>query len=278
MSLETGKYLRDKFVDTTVIPFAEDGDAYGTVYCIEHRDTLKRYIGSTINFDRRITEYIRVYKNYDSYSTESLRPIDIALHSDGIENFRIYPLRICNSDLNLAYWELYYIRELDTLLPNGYNDSFNTTARAIGHRKYPLGIRPSAANRKSRSRPIIAINPKAKILYLSDSGKLFGRVILGVDRAIISHAATKGMKTHGYYIFYADRRSTSNAIKSKCELYKQQLHKRSGCIPGRDEEYAMFGAFVLGNDMEWFRQSKYTMYTLQYDDSKKRRYSIVKVT
>ena len=274
MSLETGKYLQTQFLDSEIIPFAEDGDIYGTVYCIEHRETKKCYIGSTIDFDRRLSEYIRVYKNFDSYLESDLRPIDIALHSEGIDKFRMYPLRKCNSELNLAYWELYYIREWETMIPSGYNDSFNTSSRATGHRKYPSGILPSAANRKSRSRPIIAIEPDKKILYLSDSLKLFGTKILDVNRAIISHAASKGMKVHGYYIFYADQQSTSTKIKEKCDLYKKRLHSRSGCIIGRDEEYSMFGTFILLNDMTWFRENHYKIYAIQYDDSKKCRYSI----
>ncbi|MCM1214062.1 MAG: GIY-YIG nuclease family protein [Lachnospiraceae bacterium] len=277
MSLETGKYLRKEFLDDTIVPFCEDGTPYGVVYCIENMVSSKRYIGSTIDFGRRIAEYIRVYKNYSSYDESNLRPIDIALHEEGIEHFRIYPLRVCNSNLNLSYWELYYIREWETLLPNGYNDSFNTTSRITGKRIYPTGIKPNAANRKSRSRPIIAINPKAKILYVSDSLKLFGECILGLNRAIISHAASKGMKVHGYYIFYADQRSTSAAIQRKCAQYEEMLHKRSGCILDRDQEYEMYGTFVLANNLAWFRLNDYTLYQLQYTDTK-RRYSIRKMT
>ena len=270
MSLENHKYLCNKFIDFSQIPYNEDGEIYGTVYCIENILSGKRYIGSTINFSRRVSEYIRTNQDPDYYF-DKMRIIDKAMLNEGIHNFSIYPIRNCNCELNLAYWELYYIKEYNTM---------NTTARVKSRPKYkpyPKGIKPSANNRKKRSRPIIAINLESKTVYLSDSIKLLAHEIFHSDRAIVSHAALLGQKIYGYYIYYVDKLSTTTMVENKISTYIRNIGKRSGCIDGRDKEYAELGDIIIEERIDFFYRNNFQIYTLEYSDEVPERFILNKL-
>ena len=200
--------------------------------------------------------------------------------NEGIHNFRIYPIRNCNSELNLAYWELYYIKEYDTMIPNGYNDSFNTAARVKSrpmNKPYPKGIKPSADNRRKRSRPIIAINLEDKIVYLSDSIKLLAHEVFNCDRAILSHSTLLGQKIYGYYIYYLDKLSTTSLVDNKISIYARNAGKRSGCIDGRDKVYSELGKVVIEERIEFFQRNNFEIYILQYSDDNDERFILNKL-
>ena len=81
------------------------------VYMIENVQNGKCYIGASSDIDRRWKEHLR--------STDKM-----VLHSEmrriGIENFKLSIIEEC--DLKDIYnRERYYIKELGTLWPNGYN-------------------------------------------------------------------------------------------------------------------------------------------------------------
>jgi hypothetical protein len=87
------------------------------VYLIENLTNGKKYIGQTIEFNRRKTKHI-----YDS--KRKITPLYNAIRKYGLENFEFTILmkdRTINHDY-LDFWECYFIELFDTLnRENGYN-------------------------------------------------------------------------------------------------------------------------------------------------------------
>ena len=85
--------------------------------CIYLRTNLvngKQYVGQTVNFKDRECGW-RTRKSYSGGA------IDNARKKYGIENFKVEVLRECETQDELNEWEQYYIKELNTKVPNGYN-------------------------------------------------------------------------------------------------------------------------------------------------------------
>jgi group I intron endonuclease len=80
------------------------------VYIATNTTNGKQYVGQTINFDRRIQEHKRNHSNYY---------FDNSIQNYGVESFNFVKIEYSQDVLN--YWEQYWIQELGTLYPNGYN-------------------------------------------------------------------------------------------------------------------------------------------------------------
>lgn len=88
------------------------------IYKIVNTKNGKRYVGQTrLTLEKRIDFY---YLHY-AYPEERPYPIERAMRKYGIENFVFETLHECHSQEALDYWERYYIEELDTKVPKGYN-------------------------------------------------------------------------------------------------------------------------------------------------------------
>ena len=113
MSLESHKVDKRRLVDDTYPCIYSDSDRepFGYVYCIENVHTRRKYIGSTVDFDRRVSEYVRAYQvtetSYDRMIHRELRRL-------GIENFRMYKVEAAYDAKTLRERELYYIKEWNT--------------------------------------------------------------------------------------------------------------------------------------------------------------------
>ena len=89
-----------------------------TMKCIYLRTNLvngKQYVGQTNDFKRREIEWKCLKANYSSGI------IDRARKKYGLENWKVEILRECETQDELNKWEIYYIKELSTKKPNGYN-------------------------------------------------------------------------------------------------------------------------------------------------------------
>ena len=85
--------------------------------CIYLRTNLvngKQYVGQTNNFKKREQDWM-----CDSVYSGGI--IDKARAKYGVENFKHEILKECDTQNELNYWEQYYIKELNTKVPNGYN-------------------------------------------------------------------------------------------------------------------------------------------------------------
>lgn len=85
--------------------------------CIYLRTNLangKQYVGQTNDFKQREKEW-KCNKKYAGYYINNAR------NKYGVENFKTDILKECQTQEELNQWEQYYIKELNTKVPNGYN-------------------------------------------------------------------------------------------------------------------------------------------------------------
>ena len=89
------------------------------IYKITNKLNGKSYIGQSIHCGKRLDEHFKG----DLF-------IDQTIQLEGIENFTFEILKIVPRE-ELSYWEDYYIKEYNTMFPNGYNKRWNTSFRQI---------------------------------------------------------------------------------------------------------------------------------------------------
>ena len=93
----------------------------GIIYQFTNLVNNKKYIGQSINNDNsRFYNHISSYKNENSKEYNSL--LHRALRKYGLDNFKYEILANDINDLELLnFLEEYYIKEKNTIVPNGYN-------------------------------------------------------------------------------------------------------------------------------------------------------------
>ena len=93
----------------------------GIIYSFTNLINNKKYIGQSIN-DNNIRYKNHLYSSQNQNSLDYESPLHRAFRKYGIENFKyeILAMNIENFDI-LNELEKYYIKEFDTLVPNGYN-------------------------------------------------------------------------------------------------------------------------------------------------------------
>ena len=102
----------------------------GIIYCIEHIDTGKKYVGQTrshrlnhgsyrpFGAEGRFRSHLSEAMCNTKHKTGHLLGIDVRLH--GPERFRVNTLEECGIDV-LDEREIHWIESLNTIYPNGYN-------------------------------------------------------------------------------------------------------------------------------------------------------------
>lgn len=102
---------------------------YGIIYKITNKINNKIYIGQTLSHRLNHKKYrpFGIYKRFNDHIssckhklTDSCKAINNALREYDIKNFVIEELQKCNID-ELDKYEKYYIDQLNTIYPNGYN-------------------------------------------------------------------------------------------------------------------------------------------------------------
>lgn len=88
------------------------------IYKITNIQTNKAYIGQAINLNRRWTDHKA--RAYYQDSGEYNSPLHQSIRKYGLENFTFEILEECTTDI-IDEREIYWIKELNTLSPNGYN-------------------------------------------------------------------------------------------------------------------------------------------------------------
>jgi len=84
------------------------------VYCLTNKINGKKYIGKTIDYEKRMGEHKRDFRKYN-------RLISRAINKYGWENFDKEVIECVNVADDLCELEKKYIKEHNTLHPNGYN-------------------------------------------------------------------------------------------------------------------------------------------------------------
>lgn len=84
--------------------------AYGVIYCLTDGINNKKYVGQTVDLKRRIEQH----KRDNLY-------VDKAIRKHGWENCKIEVLEECENREQLNEREIFWIAELKSKSPNGYN-------------------------------------------------------------------------------------------------------------------------------------------------------------
>ena len=142
------------------------------IYLLINRLNGKAYVGQT---RRTLEERLREHQR----DRRSAIYVDRAIRKYGIENFSVEIIEVCFTLDELNYWEQFWIKELNTKVPNGYNLTDGGEG-STGYITTPEMSARLSAQRKGRR-----ISPEqcAKI-----SARLKGRVFTPEHCAAISAA------------------------------------------------------------------------------------------
>lgn len=89
-----------------------ESKSFGEVYCCTNKVNNKSYIGQSVDFEKRKLRHLNVKDNLYFHR---------AIKKYGIDNFEWKILCECSSKYELDEKEKYYIKELNTIRPYGYN-------------------------------------------------------------------------------------------------------------------------------------------------------------
>ena len=115
----------------------------GDIYLITNIINGTKYVGQAVHFvnsknKKKKWGYLGRWKNHivkannfkENEYKSSCRYLDNAIRKYGKDKFKVEVLKICKEE-ELNYWEEHFIKELNTLEPNGYN----LTTGGSSHRK-----------------------------------------------------------------------------------------------------------------------------------------------
>lgn len=178
------------------------------IYMITNKLNGKRYVGQTTG-----SLNLR-WKSHCKNSKSKHGIFHLAVHKYGKENFEIKVLAKCNSIEEMNHREVYYIRLLNTLAPNGYNlDSGgkNKTLHQItrnkiseshkgkmkGQNNHNFGKYPEAMVAVTK-KPIVCVTTGEKFNSLSDAARKYGLMLPKIS----SVCKLKRRHTGGYVFRY----------------------------------------------------------------------------
>ena len=267
--------LRSKFLfldreGTTLLNLTKCKNRY-IVYCIENLKNGKRYIGKTVNILNRANHYIKAYRSPEKYTSEN-RPIQLAISSEGIENFRMYPVYVAKDREELGRMEYEFIIQWNLTNPKyGYNvvksiDAINKLGKG-GHSH-------TIDSKITRSKLVACINPKTKEFFVSIGMKLFGDYI-DTSKDIVKNNAKRGSKVFGFYVIYLNKLDRQDIKERRAKKYQYFLEScaRLGRTPEANdyEEYLSFvdsvDILMDDHDISPFTDEGYTCKFLKYNEN-----------
>lgn len=103
----------------------EDGSilkvGYSDIYCITNIENSKQYIGKAIHvLNKKTPQKHGAYKRWNSHVKSSGGVIGNAIKKYGRDKFKVEIICVCKTE-NEDELERYFIKEYNTLVPNGYN-------------------------------------------------------------------------------------------------------------------------------------------------------------
>lgn len=255
--------MRESFVDSTPpINQVDRRECIGCIYVITNIQSGKVYIGQTKNFERRVSDYLR-YGCGDSakYSSRVSKMYRI-LRDEGIENFKIRRYYDCATYTELNEKEVELILEFKSILPElGYNSTINvfpmhevstvtTKRRSESH----ICKSQNASTLRKRGHECIALNPDEMRVYICDSMKLFGELVLDKTKDVIRAAAIRGNRIGGFFIFTESTisRVIDDGIDSWCN----------------SSEYRKFCTYIRTSDIPKLKADGYRVFEIRYSDEK----------
>lgn len=192
------------------------------IYAIENLNNHKIYIGKTTHLLNRANNYIFNYRKFLSRDNVQIgRAIIDGIITDGIENFRMYPIAVATSREELAQLEREYIVQYNTLVPNGYNDMIPSSFDY--KRKNYVGYPQPISAKIAKSKLVACINPTTKDFVVAIGMKTFGD-FMSASKDLVKNCAKRGSKLYGYNIIYLNNYDRE-LIKSK--MYNRCNHSKN---------------------------------------------------
>lgn len=187
------------------------------IYIIENLLSHRIYIGKTVDLLNRANHYIGVYRSRDkilnSETNLIFRPIDYAICTEGIVNFRMYPIAIASDRVELAMLEKEYVLKYNSVDPQiGYN-TIIPTGEDFRPKVKPIGTPHTIDSKIKKAKLVACINPDEKILFISVGMKLFGDYIKS-GKDMVKNCARGGFKHRGFYVVYLNNYDR-NCVREK---------------------------------------------------------------
>ena len=187
----------------------------------EDLNTHKLYIGKCVNLLNRSNQYTLVYRKFiNGELLEKLRPIENAIISEGISNFRMYPIAITDNRSELSMLERKYVIKYNTLSPSGYNEAL-PSGYDKSHYNKAYGAPQTISAKIAKSKLVACINQETKDFIVSVGMKIFGDFI-GSSKDQVKNCAKRGIKHRGYHIVYLnnfDRELIKNKMFQRYDSY-----------------------------------------------------------
>lgn len=206
------------------------------IYAIENTKTHKIYIGKTTHLLNRSNHYIWAYRHPEARIDH---PVVNAIREDGIENFRMYPIHMCNTREELALAEKCYVEQYLKLRPNDlYNKMIPLGVAEFHH--VGRGTPASTATKIAKGKWIVCINPDTKSMYICVGMKIFGDLV-GSSKDQVKNCTRRGIKHHGFYVIYLGERDRNEVLNNRKANFERFLKWRSEFSPnykdGTHEEF-----------------------------------------
>ena len=148
----------------------QDMKTFGIIYLIVNLINGKKYVGQTYQkLEERIKQHVSCIKK---------RGVDLAIQEYGIDNFSYEIIEECPIE-KLDEREIFWIAELNTRFPNGYN---LTNGGSGISRIYSSENCDMMTYSRKRQNKIIKMLQKNKKVYISDLKKIFDISTMSIRR------------------------------------------------------------------------------------------------
>ena len=182
--------------------------AVAGVYKITDLHNGKIYIGESVNLEDRLSSHRNSISKLRTHSYKSLPVITRAIIDaggwEGNFNFQILRSSIEDHDMKDVMirrsYETKYIRDYNSMVPNGYNSVERFNPRSYNSSK--IGHKHTMATKMFKSDPILAYDIDSKSVMMYFGKKSFSKAH-NVDRAIIARCSKNGKRWSHYHIYPA---------------------------------------------------------------------------
>lgn len=197
------------------------------VYLYRNKLNGMGYVGETKQgFKERHRKHIKP-------SSKTPPPIDIAIQKYGIENFEYYIIDTAKTLDELYEKERYWIKELGTLTPNGYNQCYGgKTTEGYRHRE-------QSKLKMSQSRKGTFLgknNPYYGKKHTKEIREKMSKAWTEERRALISKYHAEGRYDNSHYtkkVRNITENKTFNSVKEASEYYNIFATHITACCRGR---------------------------------------------
>ena len=189
---------------------AENKDNLYYIYMIESKTNPKyRYIGKAKNIYDRALNYIRTYDRL-SESHHHMRPIDKALYENGLNDFIMYPIATVNGKEEAGIIEQILIKKHHTLI-NEEGLNVRTDIDISGGKSH-AGHAHNVATKTKKSKALMAIDNKSKVILISVGGKILGD-FLHTTKDMIKNVTRRPCHLRDWYIYYLNTSDREDIVK-----------------------------------------------------------------